>query len=120
VTRFRRGEVARYAAPAAFLLAVTVAVLLVRAGLEGGGGDTTPSLPSAPVTTASTTKPKPKPPTTTRAATTTAAAQYYTVQSGDTFGSIAAKEGTSVQQLETLNPNVDPAALRVGQQIRVK
>jgi LysM repeat protein len=52
--------------------------------------------------------------------TTTAGAQYYTVQTGDTFGSIAAKEGTSVQQLEALNPNLDPAALVPGQKIRVK
>jgi LysM repeat protein len=115
VRRFRRGEVARYAAPAAFLLAVTVAVLLVRAGLEGGGGGTTPSIPSASVATAPTTKPA-----RTRPKTTTAAAQYYTVESGDTFGSIAAKEGTSVQDLEALNPKVDPASLVPGQKIRVK
>jgi LysM repeat protein len=114
VTRFRRGEVARYAAPAAFLLAVTVAVLLVRAGLQGGG-ETTLSIPS--VTAVTTAKPAK---TTSRPTTTTAAARYYTVQSGDTFGSIAAKEGTSVQELEGLNPNVDPAALVPGQKIRVK
>ena len=33
----RRAEVARFLAPAAFLLVVTIAVLLVRSGLEGGG-----------------------------------------------------------------------------------
>jgi LysM repeat protein len=113
VRRFRRGEVARLAAPAAFLLAVTIAVLLVRAGLRGGG-DTEPAAPSVSVTA----------PTATRASTTarptTTGRRFYTVQSGDTFGSIAASEHTSVQELEALNPNVDPAALVPGQKIRVK
>ena len=113
--RLRRGEVARFAAPVAFLLAVTIAALLVRAGLRGGGGETTPTIPSVSVaapTFTGTTRPA--------TATATSAARYYTVQSGDTFGSIAAKEGTSVQDLEALNPNVDPAALVPGQKIRVK
>ena len=119
-----RQQVARYAAPAAFLLAVTIAVLLVRAGLGGGGGQpattaqapaTRPStrtatVPSAPATTALTTS----------TGSTTTAAGTYTVQRGDTFGAIAAKEGTTVAALEELNPGVSSTALRVGQQIRVK
>jgi LysM repeat protein len=44
----------------------------------------------------------------------------YTVQSGDTFASIAAKEGTTVARLEHLNPGVDPATLRIGEKIRVQ
>jgi len=44
----------------------------------------------------------------------------YTVQSGDTLGSIAAKTGTTVAKLEQLNPGVDPTALRVGEKIRVE
>jgi LysM repeat protein len=59
------------------------------------------------------------PPPTTTSATTTAAGQYYTVASGDTLGSIAAKYSTTVEELMRLNPGVDPAALRVGQKIRV-
>jgi LysM repeat protein len=42
------------------------------------------------------------------------------VQSGDTLGSIAAKTGTSVAQLERLNPGINPTALRVGERIRVE
>jgi LysM repeat protein len=42
------------------------------------------------------------------------------VQSGDTFGSISAKTGVDVAQLERLNPGVRSNALQVGQRIRVK
>ena len=41
-------------------------------------------------------------------------------QRGDTFGSIAAKVGTTISALETLNPGVSSTALQVGQKIRVK
>ena len=44
----------------------------------------------------------------------------YTVQSGDTLGSIAQKYGTTVNALTTLNPGIDPTALHIGQRIRVK
>ena len=109
----RRAEVARYLAPAAFLLAVTVAVLLVRAGLEGGGKTTT-TTPQArqpqPITTHSTTtRPKPKP----------ATRRFYTIQSGDTLETVAAKFGTTTEKLLALNPTIDPHALRIGQKIRI-
>src|SRR5438105_7748172 len=95
-----RPAVARYAAPAAFLLAVTIAVLLIRSGLGAGtGGRTTTE--RGPVTHPSTA-PTPPPGTTRRNATTTTAGQYYTVGSGDTFGSISAKTGVPVSQIEQL------------------
>jgi LysM repeat protein len=67
---------------------------------------------TAPVTTTA--------PTTTRERTATAPAEFYTVESGDTYGSIAAEQGTSVDELRTLNPEVDETALQPGQRIRVK
>src|SRR5918911_3722160 len=102
-----RRELARYAAPAAFLAAVTVAVLLIHNGLQGGGSTTTaPSVPSLASTTTTSTS-------TTRATrTSTAGAQFYTVQTGDTLGGIAGKYGTTVEQLQGLNPTIDPAALQ--------
>jgi LysM repeat protein len=122
-----RRELARLAAPVAFLIGITILIVLVHSALSSGGGTTT----AAATTTAehTTTKAKPKP-TTTKAATTTATtgttststgpAQYYTIQSGDTFGAIASREGTTVQELVALNPGVNPNALTVGQQIRIK
>ena len=110
----RRAEVARYVAPAAFLLVITVAVLLVRAGLEGDGrgSGTAATLVTKPhpiTTRSTTTRPKPKP----------AARRFYTIQSGDTLETVAAKFGTTTEKLLALNPNVDPHALSVGQKIRV-
>jgi LysM repeat protein len=112
-----RRQVVRFAAPAAFLAGVTIAVLLIRAGLNGPATTTTTSLVPAPATTrtAATTSR-----TRTRTGTASAAAEYYTVESGDTFGSIASKNGTTVEQLEQLNPGVSSNALTVGQRIRVK
>ncbi|MGZ4354957.1 MAG: LysM peptidoglycan-binding domain-containing protein [Gaiellaceae bacterium] len=112
--RRHAGPVARYGAPAAFLLAATVAVLLIHSGL---GGRTTPVGPAttAATTTASTTtggaaKPKPKP---------RPAGRFYVIQRGETFSIVAARFKTTVQRLEGLNPGVSSNALRVGQRIRV-
>jgi LysM repeat protein len=115
-SRSRGAGPARYAAPAAFLLAVTIAVLLIRAGLNGG--TSTQTTLTGPVTHPATA-PTP-PPGTTRKATTTLAGQFYTVESGDTFGSISAKTGVSIAQLEQLNPGVSSNSLQVGQKLRVK
>ena len=131
-SRGRRQLLARYAAPAAFLLAVTAVVLLVRAGL-GGGGSTGPATTATrtqtrtQVTTAKATTTATTPATTptvttgtTAGVTTVAGATYYVVQRGDTFSVIATKEGTTVAQIEQLNPGVSSNALQVGQRIRVR
>ena len=124
-----RHELTRYGAPAAFLAAVTIAVILVKAGLNGGS-DTLTTTSALRTTARTTTQAQTStklvltaPEATVSATTTettTPGAEYYTVQSGDTLGSIAQKYGTTVDELATLNPGVDPAALRIGQRIRVK
>jgi LysM repeat protein len=123
----RRQELTRYGAPAAFLAAVTIAVILIKAGLSGSSDSepTVGALPTRSSTTTTTTPTTtqlvlttPAAPTTTE--TTTPGAQYYVVQSGDTLGSVAAKYSTTVEQLLTLNPGVDPTALHIGQRIRVQ
>jgi LysM repeat protein len=118
----RRRELMRYGAPALFLLGVTIAVLLVKSGLDSASSDTTVAAPTttAHTTTAATTTITLTDEATTSTATTTAAnAQYYVIESGDTLGTIAAKYNTSVDELMTLNPGIDPSALQPGQRIRV-
>ena len=123
-----RQQLTHYGAPAAFLAAVTIAVILIKAGLNAGSGSTTTlGLPSTSTPTkAATTTTKlvltgPQAGTTSTATDTTAAgAQYYEVQSGDTLGSIAGKYSTTVDELMTLNPGIDPTTLNIGQRIRVK
>jgi N-acetylmuramoyl-L-alanine amidase len=125
----RREQLTRYGAPAAFLAAVTIAAILVKSGLNGSSSTTvaiTSSSTAARTTTAATTTTKlvlTAPPGSTTTATTetpTPGAEYYVVVSGDTLGSIAQKYNTTVDELTTLNPGIDPTALTVGQKIRIK
>lgn len=41
----------------------------------------------------------------------------YTIRSGDTLYALAQRYNTTVRAIEDLNPNIDPADLRVGQMI---
>ena len=115
----RGNDLRRLVAPAAFLLAATVAVLLIRSGMHAGGAGqaTTVVVPSAPHkkvagAAAKKTKPKKKPPA--------SAARYWTVQAGDTFGVISTKTGVSVATIEQLNPNTQSTALFIGEKIRIR
>jgi LysM repeat protein len=98
----------RFAAPAAFLLAATIAVVLVRSGLETSAASDTTSTPTVltkPVTT------QPVPPRRRR---------YYRLKPGQTLSDVALKFNTTVEQLLALNPGVRPTNLTVNQRIRVK
>lgn len=108
---------ARYAAPAAFLVAATIAILLVRAGLDNNGPTSSPVTTAVTQTTATT---EPAGTTTDGSTTEPSGAEFYEIQSGDTLAVIANRYDTSVEQLLVLNPDVDPVALTVGQRIRVK
>jgi len=107
----------RYVAPAAFLLAATIAVILIRSGVEAGGSQRT-------VTTVGSPAPHRHVVTTTPAATTTTKApatkRYWTVAAGDTFGVISSKSGVPVATIERLNPKVHSTSLFIGEKIRLK
>jgi len=106
-----RSRVTRWAAPVAFLAAITIGALVVRAGLQHGRHHH----PQTPTTTVTSKKKK-----THTHGQTQQRVRTYTVVSGDTLAGIAAKTGTTVARLEQLNPGIDPTALRVGQTIRVQ
>ena len=105
---------ARFAAPAAFLVAATIAVLLVRSALSDDQATPPPSTTTA-TTTQTTTSDGP-------AGTTTTGGEraFYEIQAGDTLETIAAEHETTVEQLLVLNPDIDPVALSIGQRIRVE
>jgi LysM repeat protein len=116
----RRQELVRVAAPVAFLLAATIAIVLVRSSLNHDG--------AAPKQTATAPKKKHEPrvvpvagsTTTAQSVTTTASAtRTHIVAAGDTLGSIAAKEGTTVDALLQANPGVTPTNLQIGEKIAV-
>ena len=98
--------------PAAFLAAVTIAVLLIKSALGGGASTKTTTAQAGPtVTTAATTHRRRRP--------HASRARYYTIQSGDTLGEVAVRLHTTVDELLRLNPRIDPKALHSGQRIRV-
>ena len=106
-----RSRVTHWAAPIAFLAAITIAALVVRAGLQHGKHHHPQT--QTQTTTVTSKKKKAHSHGQTRHRT-------YTVQSGDTLAGIAAKTGTTVTRLEQLNHGIDPTALRVGERIRVQ
>jgi LysM repeat protein len=108
-----RATAAHFAAPAAFLLVVTIAVLLVRSSLHHTPSQPAPVTASSRVTTTQTTS------GTGAGGRTVQAARYYSVRSGDTLGSIAYRFRTTVERLLALNPGIQPTALRIGQRVRV-
>ena len=105
----------RYVAPAAFLLAATIAIVLIRSGLQSGAHpvhtSTVSTQPHKTVSTATTTG---------RTTTTASGPRFWTVQAGDTFGVIATKTGVSVATIQQLNPNVNPTSLFIGQKLRLR
>jgi len=104
----------RYAAPAAFLLAVTIAVVLIRSGMNSGKSATTTAVTSATtsrhVVTTTATKPSKRPRT----------QRFWTVQAGDTFGVISTKTGVPVATIARLNPKTSSTSLFIGEKIRLR
>jgi LysM repeat protein len=104
----RRLWAARFVAPLAFFAAATILIVLIQRGLDSGSTGT--------ATTAAGTVTLPPP---TGSTTTSTKKRFYRVKGGDTLESIAAKFDTTVNDLLTLNPNIDPLALSPRQRIRV-
>jgi hypothetical protein len=113
----RRNDWRRYVAPAAFLLAATVAIVLIRSGMHSGGTPAkTDTVPLAPRKHVVTTPRKPGK----KKTTTTAGSRFWTVQAGDTFGVISNKTGVPVATIERLNPKASSTSLFIGEQVRLR
>lgn len=92
------------------LVAVFVALLLIVLGSSGPSGTETASDDSRAQT-----------PSTTQAARPARRARgVYTVKAGDTLGSIAERNGTTVDRLLELNPDLDAQSLVSGQKIKLR
>ena len=92
----RHAPLARILAPVTLLLAVTIAVLLVRAGLDDGRPDVE------------------------RPGVSAVQPRFHVVAGGETLASVAARYGVEVDQILDLNPGIDPVSLAVGSRIRVR
>ena len=108
--RGRRPRTARLLAPLALLLAVAAVLVVVQASNESDGSkdDTASDTSTQPDSTTTTPeRPRPVRPT-------------YTVKLNDTLSLISEKTGVSVERIETLNPELDPQNLIVGQKIKLR
>jgi LysM repeat protein len=107
VERGWRRQAKRYGAPIAFLLAVTIAVLLVRSGLQDDPAATTVETQTVPTQPPTTPVPVKK-------------RRFYRLKAGETLSDVAIRFDTTVEQLMALNPGIEPTNLIVGQRVRVK
>ena len=97
-----------YAAPAALLLAATVAIALVRGELRGH------SHPAAALT------PPVVHPQLRRHHHAASPHTLYVVRAGDTIEAISGKTGVPQTRIRSLNPNVTPTALFIGEKLRLR
>jgi LysM repeat protein len=96
------------------LLAVTIAVVLIRSGIHSGKA-------RAPVVGPTTTSHSQVTTTTKKKTTKKAPAErYWTVQAGDTFNVISSKTGVPVATIARLNPNASSTSLFIGEKIRIR
>jgi len=107
-----RSSFARLLAPLALIaFSVAVAAIVLGSGVVGDGSSSETAgardLPAA--TSQATTKKKRK-----RVPAT------YTIKANDTLSGIAEKNGTTVERLQELNPELDPQGLVAGQKIKLR
>jgi len=69
----------------------------------------TRDLPAATSTTPTTTSPKRK-----------KSPRSYTIKANDTLSGIAVRFGLTVEELQALNPQLDPQSLVAGQKIKLR
>ncbi len=95
-----------FAAPAAFLLAATIAVVVARSLDHTAAPVPVPAqAPSRPSRAATPVRP---------------ARRLYRVAAGDTLAAIATKVGVPLVRIRALNPHVAPTSLFIGEQIRLQ
>ena len=116
-THARRSPL-RFLAPVALaVFAIALLVVVSSSGGSGGGGTSSASERQKDRDLAGSAKKKGKRRTGTAGRLPT---RTYTVKTGDTLGSISAKTGIPVDQLQELNPEVDPQQLTSGQKIKLR
>ncbi len=98
----------RLLAPLALVLATLVFLVVVASGVVGGGEEN-----------ASTGTAERTPNGESQQQSEGSGDDSYEVQEGDTLDGIAAETGVSVEELQELNPDLDPQSLIAGQELRL-
>jgi LysM repeat protein len=106
-----RQSPARLIAPVALVASLAAVALVVSSstGNDDNGGDSGSATRTAEPTAPQERREPQRPQRT-----------FYRVRLNDTLGLIAERTGVPVEQLEALNPELDPQNLIVGQRIRLR
>jgi LysM repeat protein len=111
----RHRSPARWLAPLALVVCAVAAFAVVQDGSSSGdGGKTATTVTSESKSTGKGADASPS-----RRSAAAKRKRTYIVKSGDVLSSIAEAHGTTVEELQALNPSVDAATLHVGQKIRL-
>jgi hypothetical protein len=112
----QRQSFIRLIAPASLALFAVVFLIVVVASLSGGDGDSSSSSErSAPASERSSERGRDRARETDRGNP-----RFYTVKPGDSLAAIAQETGVSLEELRTLNPELDPQGLVSGQRVRLR
>jgi LysM repeat protein len=107
-----RSSIARLVAPLALIaVAVAVMAIVLGSGVTGDDGGSETAGDDLPAATESQTAPD-RPQRRTPAS--------YTIKANDTLSGIAEQNGTTVERLQELNPELDPQGLVAGQKIKLR
>ena len=116
-------RLSRWLAPLALLAALLAVVVVVSGSTQDGGGDngSTTSREERSEARRDARSSSTGERTETGARTsTTPERRTYTVRPGDTLALISERTGVPVEELQELNPDVDPNSLTVGQKIKLR
>jgi LysM repeat protein len=109
----RRRSPARWLAPLAIVACAVAVYSVVNSGLAPDDAATSPATSTTSTSKTRTTSQRSSP------ARTQTRGRTYTVQSGDTLSSIAARNGLTLAGLQELNPELDSRALQTGQRVKL-
>jgi LysM repeat protein len=99
-------NLARVAAPLALLMALIAVVVVVQASGTSSSSSSDPSASPRTIVTRPLRHVRATP-------------KVYVVKAGDTLTVIADKTGVSLDEIQQLNPDVDPNALQTGQRLKL-
>ena len=102
---------ARLLAPLALVVCAIAFFAIILSSDAGNDGDSAESEPAAPAPATQDRTP---------AQRSRPLRRNYTVQPNDSLDAIAQRFGLEVEQLQELNPEVDPQGLVVGQRIKLR
>jgi hypothetical protein len=102
MSEYRQGSL-RFIAPGALIMFAILVLIVIVISLGGSSGSDSGSQLDKQQRTGTVSK-----------------RRFYTVKNGDSLGVISEKTGKSIEELQALNPDLDPQALIAGQRIKLR